>query len=71
MGLNDIHDDEVRARLGLPIERDRDYTGPIEELRGRMEDRIETLVVASMPEEFDPETDTELEILDMRKELGQ
>ena len=65
MGLNDIHDDEVRARLGLPIERDRPYEGPIEEIRGRVEDRIETTVVAMMPEEFDPETDTELEILDM------
>lgn len=71
MGLNDIHDDEIRARLGLPIERPRDYEGPIEAIRGRVEDRIETLVVASMPEEFDPETDAELEILDMRKELGQ
>lgn len=65
MALSDLHDDEIRARLGLPIERERDYEGPIEAVRGAIEDRIEAHMVAAMPEEFDPETDIELEALDM------
>lgn len=69
MALGDLHDDEVRARLGLPIERERDYEGPIEELRGKVEDRIEAAVVAMMPEEFDPETEADFELLDMTKEV--
>lgn len=67
MGLSDLHNDEIRARLGLPIERERPYEGPIEEIRGVVEDRLETMVVASMPEEFDPDTEVDLEILDMQK----
>ena len=75
MALDDLHDDEIKARLGLPIERERDYEGPIEEIKARVEDRIEALAVAMMPEEFDPETDTEsptdadFELLDMTKEI--
>lgn len=65
MGLSDLHDDEIRARLGLPIERERPYEGPIEEIKGKVEDRLETMVVASMPEEFDPEAETDMELLDM------
>lgn len=65
MALDDLHDDEIKARLGLPIERERPYCGPLEEIAGRVEDRIEALVVAAMPEEFDPSTDAELELLDM------
>lgn len=66
MGVPDLHDDdEIRARMGLPIERDRPYEGPLEEIAGRVEDRIEAMAVAAMPEEFDPETDVELEALDI------
>jgi hypothetical protein len=65
MSASQMHDDEIRARLGMPIERDRDYEGPIEAIRGSMEDRIEALAVRSMPEPFDPEVDTEMELNEM------
>lgn len=57
--IEDMHDDEIRARLGL-------RPGPVpENFSQLLEQRIEQIAVASMPEPFDPETDAELEILDL------
>lgn len=53
-----MHDDEVRARLGLaPLGR------PM-----TVEERIEANMLRAVPEPFDPETEAELETLDMLKE---
>jgi len=58
MGLADMTDAEVRARLGLePCDR------PL-----TMEERIEAYAVRAFPEPFDPETEGDLELLDMREE---
>ena len=68
MGLSELHDDEIKARLGMPIERERPYEGPLEAVKAAVEDRIEALAVASMPEEFDPEVDVDFELIDMHDE---
>ena len=52
MALDDLHDDEIKARLGL-------------ELGDDMEARIEAHMVRAMPEEYDPDTEGELELLDI------
>ncbi|QPX62181.1 hypothetical protein PBI_INDLOVU_66 [Mycobacterium phage Indlovu] len=53
--LDDMCDDEVRARLGLaPLGR------PM-----TMEERIEAHMVCAMPEPYDPETEGTLELMDM------
>ncbi|QHB37376.1 hypothetical protein I5G58_gp074 [Mycobacterium phage BirdsNest] len=57
MALGDLHDDEIKARLGL-------------DLGDTMEDRIVAHALRAMPEDFDPETEVELELLDMTKERG-
>lgn len=51
----DMHDDEIRARLGLaPLGR------PM-----TMEERIEANALRAFPEPFDPQTEGDLEVLDM------
>ncbi|UXE04439.1 hypothetical protein SEA_FUNSIZED_68 [Mycobacterium phage Funsized] len=53
--MDDMHDDEVRARLGLaPLGR------PM-----TMEERITMLNLQSMPEPFDPETEIDLAVADV------
>jgi len=56
--LNDLSDDEVRARLGL-------------EIGEGLEGRIEGHMVRAMPEPFDPETEADLELADMRELEGK
>lgn len=58
MDLNELHPDEIRHRLGLPPV-DGDLT---------VEGYLEAAAVAAMPEPFDPETDAELELLDITEE---
>ncbi|AHJ88563.1 hypothetical protein Jolie1_063 [Mycobacterium phage Julie1] len=53
--LNDMHDDEVRARLGLPA-LGRPMT---------MEERIEYNALRAFPEPFDPETEVALDLADV------
>ena len=43
MALNDMHDDEIAARLGLAVP-------------ATMEQRIEAHVVRAMPEDVDPQS---------------
>lgn len=51
--LDDMHDDEIRARLGLaPLGR------PM-----TMEERIEAYAVRSMPEPFDADVEAEMDLL--------
>lgn len=53
--LDDMHDDEIRARLGLaPLGRAM-----------TVEERITILNLRAMPEPFDPDTETALELTDM------
>lgn len=52
MAIDDLHDDEIKARLGI-------------ELGDDMEHRIEAHMVRAMPEEFDPDTEVDLELVDM------
>lgn len=55
MSAEDMHDDEIRARLGLaPLGR------PM-----TVEERIEANLVRAVPEPFDADTEIELETLDM------
>lgn len=52
--LEDMHDDEVRARLGLaPLGRAM-----------TMEERIEFNMLRAVPEPYDPEADAALELVD-------
>ncbi|QGH75316.1 hypothetical protein I5G61_gp68 [Mycobacterium phage Quesadilla] len=58
MAIEEMHDDEVRARLGLaPLGR------PM-----TMEERIEANALRAFPEPFDPGTEGDLELLDIREE---
>jgi hypothetical protein len=58
VSLEEMHDDEVRARLGLaPLGR------PM-----TMEERIEFNALRAFPEPFDPETEGDLELIDMTQE---
>ena len=52
MAVDDLHDDEIKARLGI-------------ELGDDMEHRIEAHMVRAMPEEFDPDTEIDLSLLDL------
>lgn len=57
MGMTDMHDDEVRARLGLaPLGR------PM-----TMEERITMLNLRAMPEPHDPDTEADLELTDITR----
>ena len=52
MAIDDLHDDEIKARLGIELGED-------------MEHRIEAHMVRAMPEEFDPDTEIDLSLLDL------
>ena len=57
MGLEDLHDDEIRARLGIPP-------------AGRkptLEERIEAHMVRAMPEAHDPQAQLDLELIDQTR----
>lgn len=53
--MDEMHDDEVRAKLGLdPLVR-----------RMTVEERIAVLNLRAMPEPHDPDTDIDLAIIDL------
>jgi hypothetical protein len=58
--MDDMHDDEVRARLGLAP-----WGRPM-----TMEERIAMLNLRAMPEPFDPETDAAMDMLDIITQKG-
>lgn len=57
MSATDMHDDEIRARLGLPA-LGRPMT---------MEERIEYNALRAFPEPHDPEADLDLALIDQTR----
>lgn len=59
--IEEMHDDEVRARLGLaPLGR------PM-----TMEERIEAHALRAMPEPFDPDLDAAAELVDLQRGIPE